>query len=316
MFRFNEDIAHRLRKLRETSGLSQSEVAKIIGMSPKYGHSYIARLENNQIKNPFFATILNYLSAVGVNWITFITELSKEQDRCQHLKVMSSVQLPSDQKQQAKLDRDTLLYETKIKPPQNFYTKLDMNFVRRKIEQKVREYCHTMQIKPELVAHYLNFAHEISTADKLEPIYRKYLMSGVSRAYLGQVRKIATRTYRAEQKKMQKQEPIKMEKVRAMAEKYLKSRIEFHPIESSVSNLLFENQLGNHVLYNSYMNFARVCFKHARKYYHKDQLLLKQQFNDTTKAWLESGLNTEIMGKIKEVILKLFVEENNKEKIQ
>ncbi len=59
------------------------------------------------------------------------------------------------------------------------------------------------------------------------------------------------------------------------------------------------------------MNFARICFKHAKKYYHKDPLLLKQQFNDTTKAWLESGLNTEIMGKIIEIILKHFAPKDN-----
>jgi hypothetical protein len=123
---------------------------------------------------------------------------------------------------------------------------------------------------------------------------------------------IAIKTLNAEKKKVAKQKPIRLEKARSMAEKYLRSRIAIAPVEAKVAELLAEHKLTGHVLYNSYMNFARECFSKTRKFHIKDPLLLKQHLNDLTKGWLEAGLNSEIMGKIKEIVQNAFVYKNGK----
>jgi hypothetical protein len=117
---------------------------------------------------------------------------------------------------------------------------------------------------------------------------------------------ITIKTLNAEKKKVSRQKPIRLEKARSMAEKYLRSRIAIAPTEAKVAELLAEHKLTGHVLYNSYMNFARECFSKTRKFHIKDPLLLKQHLNDLTKGWLEAGLNLELMGKIKQIILVHF----------
>jgi transcriptional regulator with XRE-family HTH domain len=137
MFRFSKEVACRLRQLRKTAQLTQSEVAIRMGSKGKSGHSFIVRLENGKIKHPALETILNYLDAVGVSWGTFFIELSILRSKQMHTEIMSQVKLPSDWKAQKKLDRDTFLYETKIKPPQNYYTKVDLDLVKQKIKSLV-----------------------------------------------------------------------------------------------------------------------------------------------------------------------------------
>ncbi len=84
------------------------------------------------------------------------------------------------------------------------------------------------------------------------------------------------------------------------------SRVKLEPIGAKVSKLLTEYNLTNHVSYNSYRNFARECYSKIRKYHIKKPLLLKQHLADIKRAWLEAGLNPEIMEKIKETILRFF----------
>ena len=238
MFIFTKGIAEKLAKLRKESLLSQKEVALRMGINPKTGQSYIAQLEKGMIKNPFLTTILNYLDAIGVSWGTFFTELSTLRFKRDHAEIMSQVKLPVGYRLQKKLDRDTFLYETKIKPPQNFYTKVDLELVKKKVEEKVRTFCQNLRIKDDLIPHYLNFANEILTATKYQPIIKKYSVSGVSEHYLTRIMNIAIKTHHTEEKKVQKQKPIRLEKARAMAVKYLRSRVKLAPIEAEVSKLL------------------------------------------------------------------------------
>jgi hypothetical protein len=219
---------------------------------------------------------------------------------------MSQVKLPVGYGLQKKLDRDTLLYETKIKPPQNFYTKVDLEIVKQKIDLKIKEYLHTLQVNESLIPHYLSFAFDVLNTSKYQPLIEKYHISGVSKHYLIKIINIANKIYNAEEKKVQKQKPIRLEKARDMAVKYLRSRIKLEPIEAETSKLLAEYNLVNHVSYNSYMNFARECYSKTRKFHIKDPLLLKQHLADIKRAWLEAGLKPEIMEKIKETILNFF----------
>ena len=307
---FSKEIAGKLTRLRKQSAFSQMEVAERMGINPKTGQSYIAQLEKGMIKNPFMSTILNYLDAIGVSWESFFRELSALRSKQSHAEIMSQVKLPSDTKLQKKLDRDTLLYETKIKPPQNYYTKVDLELVKQKVEEKVRKYCQNLRIKDELVPYYLNFANEILTATKYEPIIKKYSGSGISVHYLTKIMNIAIKTHHIEQAKVQKQKPLRREKAKAMAVKYLRSRIKIEPIEAEVSKFLAEHNLKDNVLYNSYMNFARVCYSKIRKFHIKNPLLLKQHLAETTRAWLESGLKSEKMDKIKEIVIYHFEQIN------
>jgi transcriptional regulator with XRE-family HTH domain len=321
MFRFDQEIASQLRKLRENTKLTQTEVALRMGNKGKSKHSFIARLEKGMIKDPHMSTILNYLDAVGVSWITFFTELTKLRSKQNHSEIMQGVILTHHdvmgKNLMKKLDRDTLLYETKIKPPVNYFTKIDMDLVKQKIKYKTKTLCLSLGIKDNLVKHYLDFAYEIcAESDKEKPdftsIINKYHISGISKSYLIKIMGIAIKTLNAEKKKVAKQKPIRLEKARSMAEKYLRSRIAIAPVEAKVAELLAEHKLTGHVLYNSYMNFARECFSKTRKFHIKDPLLLKQHLNDLTKGWLEAGLNSEIMGKIKEIVQNAFVYKNGK----
>lgn len=309
MIILTKQITERLRQLRQSSKLTQDEVATRMGLKVKTGRSFVARLENGMIKTPYLSTILNYLDAVGSSWETFFRELSALRSKQNHQAIMSQVKLPVGYGLQKKLDRDTLLYETKIKPPQNFYTKVDLDLVKQKVENKVRTYCQNLRIKDELIPHYLNFAYEILTATKYTPIIKRYSVSGVSEHYLTRIMNIAVKTHHTEEKKVQKQKPLRLEKARAMAVKYLRSRVKLEPVETEVSKLLAEHNLTDNVLYNSYMNFGRECYSKINKFHIKNPLLLKQHLTEITRAWLRSGLKPEIMEKIKETILKIFSKE-------
>jgi len=320
MFRFSKDIAHQLRQLRETAQLTQTEVALRMGVKGKFGHSFIVRLEKGKIKHPALETILNYLDAIGVSWVTFFKELSILRSKQNHAEIMSQVKLPVGYRLQKKLDRDTLLYETKIKPPQNFYTKVDLELVKQKVENKVRTFCQNLRIKDELISHYLNFANETcaepcpesssgspnSATPNYKSIIDKYSTPGISKPYLIKIMNIAIKIHHTEEKKVQKQKPLRLKKAKAMAVKYVESRIKLEPIEAEVSKFLAEHNLKDNVLYNSYMNFARECYGKIRKYHIKDPSLLKQHLTEISRAWLRSGLKQEILEKVKEVVVVHF----------
>jgi transcriptional regulator with XRE-family HTH domain len=138
MFELSIQISKLLTEARKKAGLSQTDVAIKMGMSEKSGCKYISRLEKGQVKKPYSETILNYLDAVGASWESFYRKLSVLRSKQTHENIMSkttqSVILSHSQGMTKnlvkKLDRDALLYETKITPPQNFYTKVDLNIVR------------------------------------------------------------------------------------------------------------------------------------------------------------------------------------------
>ena len=299
MFIFTKGIAEKLAKLRKESLLSQKEVALRMGINPKTGQSYIAQLEKGMIKYPYLSTILNYLDAIGGSWESFFRELSVLRSKQNHQEIMAKVKLPSDVKLQKKLDRDTFLYETKIKPPQNFYTKVDIELVKKKVDLKIREYLRTLQVKDSLIPHYLSFAFDILNTSKYTSLIEKYHISGISKPYLIKIINIVNKIHNAEKKKVQKQKPLRLEKARTMAVK---------PRPLSTQG---ESQSPHIKSIEGGVNFARECFGKIRKFYIKNPLLLKQHLSDITRAWLRSGLKPEIMEKIKETVLKSFAPKDN-----
>jgi hypothetical protein len=131
-----------------------------------------------------------------------------------------------------------------------------------------------MQIKDELIPHYIKFAKSIIVAKKYQPIIDRYFKSGISKSYLLRISNIANKIYHAEQKRVQRQKTLTQEKVQKMTERYLQSRIKLSAIEAEVSKFLAENNLKDNVLYNHYMNYGRECYKAIRKYSVKDPPLL------------------------------------------
>jgi len=308
--RFYKLIIPKLSQLRKNADLTQLQVAQRMKLKPKSGQTFIARLENELIKAPRIDTILNYLDAIGVSWITFFTELSNERDKQEHAQIMTKVTLPSGVRIQKKLDRDTRLYEAKIRPPQNFYTKVDMELVKQKITLKVLKYLNTLRVDEKLIPHYLEFAHKVITVDKYAPLIKEYNISGVSKSYLTEIMNIALKIEHTEEKKVQAQKPITRQKVRDMAHKYVQARIKLVPVENAVNRLLVEHNLSQSAYYTGYMNFARECYRVIKKYQGKDDLILKQKLVNLYRVYTEQGLDKEIAEKIKLTVLKLYNVEN------
>jgi len=93
LFIFTKQLGNLLLNIRKKARLSQNDVAKSIGMSPKLGHSYISRLEQGKIKNPFLRTIILYLDACHTPYNTFFSKLSELRFRERQQGVMSREQL-------------------------------------------------------------------------------------------------------------------------------------------------------------------------------------------------------------------------------
>jgi transcriptional regulator with XRE-family HTH domain len=112
-FIFTKEMAGLLQKIRIRAGLSQSEVAKRIGLSSKTKDSYISHLEKGRLKNPALGLILLYLRACGVSWPEFFKELDRIDFKMRHEKMISQLPPPAAQR---KIQRDAMRYEIVIFP--------------------------------------------------------------------------------------------------------------------------------------------------------------------------------------------------------
>jgi hypothetical protein len=221
---------------------------------------------------------------------------------------MTKVTLPSGPRIQSKLDRDTRLYEAKIRPPQNFYTQVDMELVKQKITIKVLKYLNTLKFDQKLIGHYLEFALKVIMVSKYAPLIKQYNISGISKSYLTEIMNIAVSTEHAEQKKVQAQKPITRQKARDMAKKYIQVRIKLVPVETAVNRLLVEHNLSQSAYYTGYMNFARECYRVIKKHLAKDELIMKQKLVNLYRVYTEQGLDKEIAEKIRQTVLKLYAD--------
>ncbi|MEO0115826.1 MAG: helix-turn-helix transcriptional regulator [candidate division WOR-3 bacterium] len=71
-FIFTKEMAEKLKASRRKANLKQREVADLLGLKSKYGRSFIARLENELIRNPSLRTVLDYLRICGASWVEFL----------------------------------------------------------------------------------------------------------------------------------------------------------------------------------------------------------------------------------------------------
>ncbi len=107
MFTFTKEMAERLKKIREDSGLSQKEVGIRMGIKPSLAQSVIAQLEAGRIKNPTLKTILDYLSVCNYPWSRFFTELSAIAFKLQEDKLMATANITQYSE---KISRDLARY--------------------------------------------------------------------------------------------------------------------------------------------------------------------------------------------------------------
>jgi transcriptional regulator with XRE-family HTH domain len=129
-----KEIGQLLRKLREKVRLSQTEVAKRIGISPKTGHGFISRLESGQVKSPPLYVIIFYISACGQSWPEFFKELDRIEFKMRHEEMISL--LPPEVTQR-KIQRDAMRYEIGVEFPSKAKEEIDFARLKKIIKDKV-----------------------------------------------------------------------------------------------------------------------------------------------------------------------------------
>ena len=307
-------MAIHLKKYRESTGLTQKEIAKRLGFSI----GYISHLESGKIKNPTLGTIILYLKTIRVPWAKFFGEMEAIDFSLEHKKLFDSVVMETKTSKRKyikgrlmrKLDGDSALYSQKIQYPKTPVLKPDLDLVKIKVYNKIFKYCNTLQIKENLIPLYQKFAMEIVKSLKHQPIIDKYKKLGLNSFYFSPIIGIANRTYHAEEKKLQKQNPLLIAKHIEMTKKYLQSRIDTELIENEVNKLLNIIVIPE-VLYPAYRAFTRECVKVIKKYHRKDPSLLKQKLLEIIKKWTILKLDGEILEKVKATIIRFF-EDNDK----
>jgi len=74
---FTAEMGARLRKIRTDRGLTQDEVAARMGLKGKCRWTFITRLEQGNIKNPYLSTVTLYLRACGAQFFEFYDLLTR-----------------------------------------------------------------------------------------------------------------------------------------------------------------------------------------------------------------------------------------------
>jgi transcriptional regulator with XRE-family HTH domain len=152
LFVFTTEIANLLADIRKKAKLSQGEVAELTGVSPKLGHSYISRLEQGKIKNPFLRTIILYLDACNIPYNTYFSKLSELSFRQLHQEIMGKVNLSINAKTRKKVSRDTALYANKIKN-QTKAPVLDYDKLKSRIDRKLTQYLSDHKVDKSVISN-------------------------------------------------------------------------------------------------------------------------------------------------------------------
>jgi transcriptional regulator with XRE-family HTH domain len=317
MFMLTKEMASVLVKIRGKANLTQKDVAKRMGIISKSGRSYIAQLEGGLIKNPSLATIIDYLNACGGKRLTFFTELDKILIKQEQQEVMSQAELTTKAKMKRvgyktliqKLDRDTALYANKIKYMQR---PIDKHSLKDRIERKVRMLLLNHKIEKEYVPFYLEYASKFYKREiddlPIPPIDEKqFVKTGVRQFLFVPIRQIIYKTIKAEKKRLQNTKQYSTEEQKKLAKGFLKYRVIIEQVEFEVHKLLNDLQI-KEIFYMAYKDYARACYSVLNKYSDKDPMLLKHKFDSIMEKWAEKGLDEEVMGKIKIVVIRVFKE--------
>jgi transcriptional regulator with XRE-family HTH domain len=307
---FTIKVAELLASIRKKSGLSQTDIAKHIGLSEKSGKKYISNLEIGRIKNPSFNTIILYLDACNTSYDTFFTKLSQIRFTERHQEIMRN--MPSNIKPnlRQKIDRDTALYTNKIKH-QIKTPKLDIHKLKSKIERELAKYLSDHRIDKNLTPTYQDFTSHILTR-VLNPNLNPPLDTspwdkpGIRPMLLNYINRMVYKIVHREQNKLSRRKLPTTEKQKKMVIGFLKYRIMIEQVEAEVHKLLNELEVP-FIYYQGYKDFARQCFSNLKKLYYKDQSLLSQRFKESILMWQRMKLDENVLQKVKEITIQQFL---------
>jgi transcriptional regulator with XRE-family HTH domain len=309
-FIFTKEMAALLRKIRQRSGFTQSELAERIGLSKKTGYSYISHLEKGFLKNPSLGTILMYLKTCGESWDGFFRQLDAIDFRTRHEKMISQIPMPPAQR---KIQRDAMRYEIGIEFPSKEKPKRDIDFDRLKsrIENKVTPFLIKNNIEGNQASMYLKFTREffdfMATLNKsgMKAVSDKYQRAGLKLNILYGLKKIINNVIGAEIKRISAKKPLPSEKQQKMAIGFTKYRIRIEKLEAEVHRLLCDLAVPTS-WFASYKAFARESYKTLRKYYGINQELFNKKLSEIIERWKKEGLKEDVLLKLKDKIVSVF----------
>lgn len=314
---FTKQIAELLATTRKQAKLSQTDVAKQIGLSVKSGRKYISYLETGRIRNPSFSTIILYLDACHTPYLNFFAKFSQLRFKERHQEIMSHTSsdvILTRNKVKGKnliqkIDRDTALYAEKTKY-QRKTPYLDKDKLEAKIAREISKYLSDHNVDKKLYPTYLDFAYfvlpRVLNSKPNPPLdTRPWLKSGIRRELLEHINLMIYKIVRIEKNKLVKRKLPTTDKQKKMVIGFLKYRVMIEQVETEVHKLLNELQVP-YSLYHGYKDFARECFSNLKKLYFKDQSLLSQRFAQSIRGWKEAKLDENVLLKVKEVTINEF----------
>jgi transcriptional regulator with XRE-family HTH domain len=293
MFNFTKEMGEILVAFRKKARLSQSEVAKKMGLSAKSGDNYIIRLEAGRIKNPTLERIVLYLEGCGASLSDFAISLSSIRPKERHDKAVPSVRPPD----------------------------IDTERLKNTVECKVRGYLAYHPIARDLIGTYLDFAfnvfrHALNPAATSLPDTKIWLDKVITpeerekagpRFFLNKKECLFTEIIRlvseivwTARKKASKPKPLLTEKQKKMGQGFLRYRVIMEEIETGVDEVLGAMDVSPRYS-TSYKAFARKCYKALKKYQGKDILLLNNALDKIIEERVKIGLKQEILIKVREV---------------
>jgi transcriptional regulator with XRE-family HTH domain len=310
MFVFTKEMAVYLQKLRKQANLTQTEVAKIMGIKAKSGQSFIAQLENGLIKNPTITTLFDYLTACGASWTKFVSEIESGYKKSNREKLMSQVKLPGNAKLQNKISRDTALYETKIQGVPKGLQTLDIDRVKHKIKHQVELLLAGHHTEQKLVLIYLDFAWHMLDRElnpnPNSPLDKKpWIRSGINSAIFTPITQIVHKAVWYEKKRLIKQKPLSEEKRAKMTVRFSNFRSKIEPIETAVHALLCQVVIPE-VHFPLYKAYTRECYRAINKYFAKEPEKFKQKMSEINNIWIKRGLKPEALEKITSTVFAAF----------
>lgn len=312
-----KEIGKLLQKYRRQARLSQSEIAKELGLKESLGFKYISLLETGRIKNPSLLTVLNYLKVCRVSWSDFFQTLSAIDIKLERENIFRQVEMPHEVRPhlRKKIELDTAGYLLNITYPKAPLTNIDISKIQERVQKKVKKLLLDLQTEDVKIQSYLNFMHALIDnyySEKHRLVFEKYAQDNSLRA--GVVQKIRNLVYQAfhqAEKQLLKPKPHKSKKLQTMTKEFIHYRIKIEPIEQAVQQLL--GTLKTPIVYNqAYKDYARACLKTLKKYHLKDPLVLKQHLNEIKNWWLMNKLNSEVLDKVLEVTQKAYFNQINK----
>ncbi len=273
-----------LKGYRKEVGLSQKEIALECGKS----QTLISKLEAGKIKDPPLILILNYLSALGIPWSRFFSELES-------LLIWEETKIEKEEEKPKELKRDVLRYGLGIR----FFRKGVVKFP-KSTEKKIEAYLKREGVNKKGIIKYLAFASEyFETLDwvlrgklareEISSLPEKWEKEGLDKRYLKKIKEITAKAYQRERKRLLVTKPSPLKKRQEMIRHYTKAQEIQIRVEKEVLAYLFKKGILWPMRF-LYMNCAReylgklkrgeINSEEERKIWLKEKLERKEGFKE------------------------------------